>query len=170
MGEKIYASQEWVEEKLSTAGGGAHTHSYNDLEDKPFGEEITEILHAEQFTCDSQEPIDLGAVRFYMDNTYIVYFDDVRYECIPWSRTSDWIVVGNLGAYDEDQSDNGMPFYILDFDDGTFFYSLTDGTHTVSIYKAEYVTSPLDEKYIPDTIARTANLPQIQLITWEDDD
>jgi hypothetical protein len=68
----------------------------------------------------------------------------------------------NVCADDGDDFNLVWNWYIL------FASDISGTSHTVRINEAEYHT--LNEKFIPDTIARTSTSSQVQIITWEDND
>lgn len=135
------------------------TVDWNDLLNRPFGEvseyyvdpctvECTDIHY---LYVDSAKSVIIG-------ETYTVTFDGVEYECecLSYKR------FGNLSLYYDTEEDTGEPF-LLRYDGMVNGYVLTvkeTGTHTISI--EQRVVEHLDEKYIPETIARVADLPSLE--------
>ena len=144
--------------------------SWNDLTDKPFGEGYTEVMPEQEFTF---EPTVNGVYATMLLNfdsieggkTYIVRYDGTEYTSISLDATDDGIpgiILGNAYlAGLPDAEDTGEPFAIAYINTSdTFAKSMivsdTGSTHTVGIFLDD--VKCLDEKYIPDTIARTADV------------
>jgi hypothetical protein len=141
---------------------GSGVSSWNDLTDKPFGEEGTaEIILPERtfnFTSagyDSMEgyyyyySYDLY-INFVVGTEYVVTFDGVEYHCVA-DRT------GGLGGKDLE-----MPVIISQGSMGAmYYYTKERGSHSISISTSAPIKQ-LDEKYIPDTIARVSDLGDIE--------
>lgn len=124
--------------------GGSSVTSWNDLTDKPFGESIERIIKLEETTLASGGWLNNGNCSAGVTN--IVVVDGVEYECIP-ETSAEW---GNAHIKDTSKEDTGEPFYfnsgIIRFADG--------GTHTFAIYQEKKNVKTIEEKFIPDTIAR----------------
>lgn len=108
------------------------------------------------------------SVGFVEGQKYSVICDGVEYWCVAESGNngSRYIGIGNVsnGAWHGDGNtvDNGQPFIILDLyvgDDRFIEFDFYDNEpHTIKILSGEM--KHLDEKYIPDSIARTSQLPE----------
>lgn len=101
----------------------------------------------------------------YEDSNYTVIFDDTEYQCdtiVAYVNGFNLVYIGNpkLAVNGED---NGLPF-VVGFYTGnntTTCLLSSNETHTMSIIgKAEIITS-MDEKFIPYTIARKADVGHI---------
>jgi hypothetical protein len=65
------------------------------------------------------------------------------------------IILGNAAILDGMYDGTGLDFAIDNYNDGsTYFNAATAGTYTVAIKGLAEIVNPIDEKYIPDTIAR----------------
>ena len=141
-----------------------HTHSWNDLTDKPFYEEAGELL---EVCCDAVIPaedlIPYGdpVYDYYLpedkqpeggfyvgDYTYEVIIDGVAYRL---QASNDRYP--RLG----DSTYETYPFCFFSTNGRVSMNFNTPGPHTVKItaYQGASTVVQLDEKFIPDTIART---------------
>lgn len=103
--------------------------------------------------------------EIHSNKTYIVTVDGVSYSCVPY-YSSEGITLGNSELLESDSNVNNLPFavtYTNDYDGSGFRYQHQyyvyypdSETHTIKIEEesGDSVYHPLDEKYIPDTIAR----------------
>ena len=146
--------------------------SWNDLEDKPFyNERVYYVGKYGLFECFDQmdEPYD----RFYYDQSqefnvyellkegqeYIVAYEDAdgRYKENTYIGTDVGgnIAIGNLSFYDESYPDTGEPFIILYLVNHEWGFIGTKEPGEVELYEFSTIkVKLLDEKYIPETIAR----------------
>ena len=148
---------------------------WNDLTGRPFGESVTET-NVVNTTSDSvfDDIEDLG----YYNH---VEYDGVVYPLVSRGSTMEngFGVCGNtkLFAYDGDTLsaatpvvDTGEPFCFVD-DIGSIvgFNHVNEGVKTVNMrfFRQKTVSVPIEEKYIPDTIARMSDIPEVPEHTWE---
>jgi hypothetical protein len=135
------------------SGGGGGVSSWNDLTDKPFGEKIfVEILPETAFQIDSANgntTIETSAT-LQEGKEYTVIFDNVEYNCTAYDSQG-VIAVGNETIVGGTNGDN-EPFVFADLNGAWMVVAQSVGSHTISVAGAE--EQQLDEKYIPDTIAR----------------
>lgn len=147
--------------------------SYDDLEDKPFYEEVevTDTLvgsRTETFPIRYTKLNDKFFSFFSSGVSYRVTFDDKEYFCV-CTRFGYTYFIGNKalldGVYAEggigELTDTGEPFCILHHDYNDLFtamYATNEGTHTITIEETAKVVHQLDEKYIPDAILRITAL------------
>lgn len=158
-----------------------HTHVWDDLEDKPFGEEVaTEVLLDERTLNEEHEILDelQGVMHSWNDkNILLVTVDGVQYECEQYVNSDGTISWGDsrivfISDGNPDMSNPiDVPFlinsyYDIDFGSGfmeevirwdiLFNSSLENKEHIIKIEKivGEKVKT-LDEKYISENIART---------------
>lgn len=128
--------------------------SWNDLQDKPFGEDV-EVVHVKDTF--------VGGYGVYID----VVLEDGEYtlvvesECpIQQNDTNTFALIvkngfaeiDHIGPYDSDDE-------LLRYRDGQIFHTLDGGGYggCITIYGPG--KSQLPEEYIPDTIARVSDLP-----------
>lgn len=153
--------------------GDSGVSSWNDLPDKPFGEIVRPLYVLEETECttDAESMVEgvfageiaVGECPFGPGDFYTVNFDGVDYTCMAdGDLTNTWI--GNL-ALVGDESDTGEPFCLLALNAGgsISLSTKTKGIHSLSVAVADSTVSEvkqLDEKYIPDTIARVADIPK----------
>lgn len=161
-------------------------HSWNELKDKPFSEEVTEIKEVIDDGSESLENITFTNVtewgydvsHFNIGDTYTVIFDNVEYTCVGFDLSENSVNgdyyngVGNMSMVSDEYEDTGEPFVIICAFTRPVYYDTyiieakDGGTHTISLYRNVEVETIeyLDEKYIPDTIAR---VEQITPHDWE---
>lgn len=142
--------------------------SYNDLTDKPFGEEIVtksfvESTDAEftngvvfpyQWSLVSDAIVNAGC--FDEGKTYYILIDGESYECICVK------VLGSLNGMEYNEYDLqpvGEHSVRVDHDATlgkyTVYAPVSDGVHSVAIYEVVSKTiKPLDEKYLPDSVGK----------------
>lgn len=158
-------------ENLATV---ARTGSWNDLIDKPFGEEIslvpfdyaalnnTVIIDTDGGWAVSENDIKgpaMGAIL--QGKTLCVEWDGVLYE-VSWNGS--YGCMGNAYLCDDSYPDTGEPFCIAEYFTKPYWaevYAAKAGTHTFATYETSTTIKTLDEKYIPDTIARVEDIPVI---------
>ena len=151
-----------LDEKYLPHVGGVS--SWNDLEDRPFGEEISD----EEVLCEAS--LELGNdgqssnfpqhIPLVLGETYQVIIDGVEYEptiCKEYkSMYATYNALGNVSlhnsSYGEDTGENYL--WIDNF--AIYVSDRPNETVSVKLLGRGSTIVQLDEKYIPDTIARTA--------------
>lgn len=133
-----------------------HIHSWSDL-----GEiAIYTCSNSAKFTGDDSY-ID-ASESLVEGNTYIVVFDGVRYECIAgYNVQQGYCYLGNNHTWSGNAVDTGEPFGIWQSNGSkTIMGFLPSGDyeeHTIQII----VKHNIDEKFIPDTIARVEDVKRL---------
>lgn len=140
--------------------------SWNDLTDKPFGEEnglvdILPITQYNNFAFDSTYGVYGTAEQVqYMltvGETYRVFWDGVEYECTAQDASvlmDGTVAIGNL--YNFGLSGNNEPFVIayISANNLASYFSLTDTSagvpHTIRIAQDGIVVKPIDTRYLPE--------------------
>lgn len=178
---KVYASTDYVDEKISEIPEG-FSGSWNDLEDKPFYETYSETEIVPETTVNivgtpmsnfityrSEQKV--CSAELIEGETYFVEWDGTTYECVATNVDSDremviegGVIIGNrtyMSVYSGGVLSE-VPFLI-----DTEGYVCTErgeeevSSHTIRVYQTVGTIVQLDEKYIPDTIARTADIPEV---------
>ena len=149
----------------------ATTGNYNDLADTPCYDKTVHILPPTQYSVTSNSGLNSNTLRLDYDGfseplvngqTYEVIFNGESYICTAFNAyisTVNDVCVGNyILTYDGRNSSNDTdePFCI------SYRYAVVNNTYagdsaTVAIQQGDYKI--LDEKFIPDSIARTTNIP-----------
>lgn len=95
------------------------------------------------------------------DKKYDVYVNGNKYECVAWYY-QDWdaIILGNAMYLNGEPGGDNVPFAIDNYDDGNIYFNSDNGTYYVTIEGNVSVVHQIDEKYIPDTIARITDIPE----------
>lgn len=154
---------------------GSGVLSWNDLPDKPFGEEAgtaTEILSYQEYTFEDAST-DLGTEELVEGETYKVTWDGTEYTCvavyIPESIIPAMVAIGNVYDFANGTNaaeviditklpQNGEPFMIGYGTDsnGEHLMGLdlqqTGTNHNVGIVHDGIKIKKLDVKYIPDEL------------------
>lgn len=161
------ASGGWVKAcytEAVEAGAGGVT-SWNDLEDRPFGEESGLVEVLPEITVTGEEGYELfipNVVDVTAGETYIVTHNGVEYEQVGQAIDMDGTPVvgfGDLSALGG--SGNGEPFTMLLFPADVAsqmgvggMVMNTDGSAVavISIYQNGTVIKPLDPKFLPDGV------------------
>lgn len=135
--------------------------SWNELENKPFGEKETRELIAEAYDEESGISLyysPLTCIRAPQANERaIVIINDKTYESV-WEETDS----GPLRAKINDYSDWDLFYYSDKISQNTFI-----PLQSIQIFALKNTIDLLDEKYLPDTIARVDKIisaPQIAQI------
>ena len=136
------------------------------VKNKPFGNEESEtILISEQEVINGSE-VSLDSE--YEENTegkeYVVIYDGVKYQTVASmvrvSMMAAQVMIGNPSIMDSTLSTgNNEPFCII-LNETYFYMTFEDGSaHMVGVNKIATSIKQIEEKYIPDSIARTEDIP-----------
>lgn len=117
---------------------------------------ITEVVPETTVEIGQDFPAELNLDNITVGNTYIVTWNGELYECVCYQFEGSKVIgnVEDFGAV----GGNGEPFCIVNFAGMTQVMALEAGTYTISITEHVHDIKHLDEKYIPDTIARKTDL------------
>lgn len=162
---------EW--ECVDLPSGGAT--SWNDLEDKPFGEEgslepLVENESPEIQNYDGLLQCDTLIIPLVAGEKYKVILDGMEYQFTATEgdfHGNQCVYIGSEQMFNDINAGTNGDFFIVSvWEDGQCVYTMlcyyTDNpTITLSVYKDTTVIHPLDEKFIPDTIARSADIPEV---------
>lgn len=163
--------------------------SWNDLEDKPFCDETETIVYLATTTLEASDFEESNEYRYQnakyhytglfdtntieVGKTYIVNWDGVEYE----TQCKQWEYSNYLGMryddYNDGESYSEYPFGFrlvrtnvsaLKSNTINVVMAKEAGSHTFSIYEKFEEIHKLDEKFIPDTIAKTEDLSEIDVL------
>lgn len=141
---------------ISTPDWNQNDSTANDyIKNRPFyteGENTT-LLSKQEITF-SSDGYELSFL-IEIDKNYIVEFDGVQYKCKAYKKE---IIAGEI--YIPCINTTSDIFYI----EGTYMHASDNATHTVAIYEYNTIVKTLDEEFIPDTIARTSDVPIVDQI------
>ena len=141
-------------EANSGSGGGAS--SWNDLKDKPFGEEVTECYIIPETSLRFEDETSCFEVQLdgmLVDGeTYIVVINGTEYQCeARYFEDWDSILLGNGEWMGADNIGSDAPFSIESYDDGyVYLYMTSPGEFVVSIFGKKRTVYKLDAEYLPD--------------------
>lgn len=149
--------------KILGGSGGGGVSSWNDLKDKPFGEEVTKSSFIDSlnlsFTSGKTGMFDYTLVQavnnaggFVVDKTYIVAIDNEQYECICVSAPNPTPGGSAVKELHPVGDHNVKVSYALAIGGYQMSASVTDGSHSVEIYEKSIEVIPIDEKYLPDSL------------------
>lgn len=159
-----------IPKKLSELENDLPSTSWNDLADRPFGEETTEILIFEETTftdCTTNGVLFTPLADIEVGLEYTIIWNGVTYVCTAFTVDSankeDLYCLGDGSQFAGSES-TGEPFLIAGSPSGNLhIFVPLDGSTTVtmSINGPGVVVHQLDEKFIPDTIARVDDVEQM---------
>ena len=144
--------------------------SWNDLTDKPFGDEVERVQILDTNKAWATEQLIAG-------NEYVVVYEGEEYRQTAYACTyndNSGVAVGNaaivyMGA------DTGEPFfiqvdsYMIDGEYATHFYTSDNQHHQVFVYREETTISPLPTKYLPEHLQFGEEHNEITLVNVESD-
>lgn len=137
-------------------------------EDKPFYESLSVTGNPAQIPMTTITSSGQKLLNGYIMNShyYYTYFDNTIFEGRPVSLGSgseQIIYLGNLSLCNVGE-DNGLPFCIKSHMPPTLgvYCYVSDASipHSIEVSVGPLAIKTLDEKYIPDTIARVGDVPQ----------
>lgn len=154
------------------AGTSSFSGSYNDLSNKPFYVTDDVLLSNTTLTTSKHmydnAPSATASSNIFALNknqSYKIVFNNVLYNCIDVTQNDGNVILGNRNIIYPSDEDNSMPFAVryMPHNGNTYLFTRTAGTYTLSISMPTIVC--IDEKYIPDTIQRVADMP-IDYVTY----
>lgn len=159
-------------DKIGTGGGtgGGGVSSWNDLTDKPFGEETIVILPETELVFEEMDGMPIAMLDYALFQDIIVgtavkvTWGGTVYECIATFAERD-LIIGNKFLLGED---TGEPFCIgVQFEEGFVMAIALDGsaTQTVSIETESIKT--LDPKYLPEALRFGETTVTSETLTWD---
>lgn len=129
--------------------------SWNDLKDKPFGDEMVRndiLTISHEFTngSDGVDPYtEPSTFAFAEGEAYFVDYDGTTYECVAYyAEGPNTACIGN-GTIGDVNGGNSEPFFATVFNGSFMVFSETEGTHDISIYTIDDIKK-LDKKYLPE--------------------
>ena len=132
-----------------------HSHSWDDLEDKPFYDNTTLNELISETTLEF-ESADFNGMQ-YLDeinlvegDTYRVIWDGNEYDCVCHTSIAG-LTIGNDVVAGAGSINNGEPFFIALWEGSTVIISSEAGSHTFTVSEIEFDIHPIDEKYLPNT-------------------
>lgn len=145
--------------------------SWNDLKDKPFYEEGRQIISWDGNTEGLESFTDPGGVTHYrvsdvtpeleeLQNHQVTIYNNGSYETaqVAIQEGNDLIVLGVV--VDVVYRDNTNDFYGVNIPKaGVYFTKWSSNIYTTSLVYGSITVKPLDEKFIPETIARISDIP-----------
>jgi hypothetical protein len=158
--------------------GGGGTVSWDDIEDKPFSEIPPLFDITWDGNMDGHDTVEdgggnylvkvsddvytaeqvLGAIVYYSDNYNEVISEDDIYTDIPGTLDL-WTEVFLVYSADELIAAMGLPEGSVS--NGVWVANVVSGGYYVNRFVAPHGIQTIDEKYIPDTIARTSDIPEV---------
>lgn len=167
-----YATEEYVNNATSSI-----VTSYNDLEDKPFGEEITPCNCIPEGTVITngnsyyREEGHIGLGGLGVDLKYLVNFNSTEYICETIGVYNYERYIGNPHYLDESLESNEYPFCILDDSYNEVYRIYFDGdadtTAVVSLDELIIDTKQIDPKFIPSEYVTDETLDSKDYATEE---
>lgn len=169
--------------------------SWNDLEDRPFGEETQDTVYLPETTLNDFRDSDIGYYYTRLDSDiysippalkigtkYTVIYDGIIYENLECSIPK-WADIGYIGNGVECSGDYPFGIHYQSGEDiSRLVFEVKDEsttTHTFEIIEHGTIVKQLDEKFIPDSLKLQSNLSQNDETQpdyvkgrthWQDDD
>lgn len=154
-----------VEDGKITGGAGGVT-SWNDLPDRPFGEEVKKTVLVDT-VLQIPDPEDSGPgcgfVREYFNfkegQTYTVTWDGVKHDCVAFKDNSNdtWLSTFENRFPDSEEVPDGHVLIDNNNKDSMCNFWLyvwgTNGEHTLKIEQTFESITPIDEKYLPESVS-----------------
>ena len=164
----------WAAGEASGGSGGGVT-SWNDLEDKPFGEEggLEAIIENESPEIQNDDGLiqcETLIIPLVAGEKYKVILDGMEYQFTATEAElygDQFVYIGSEQMFNDINAGTNGDFFIASvWEDGQCVYTAlvyyTDNTTiTLSVYKDATVIHPLDEKFIPDSIAKVEDIPHV---------
>lgn len=147
-----------------------HEYSWNDLNDKPFGEESNEstleISKDEFYNSYGIYVLSGITAPFILEEgeTYNVTYDGEQYTCVATRRNDYYVYIGNKHVADY-SGDTGEPFYIEASANTWDIYVDSLENHTITV--SNVLTKILDDKYISDNIARVSDIEAVSALVGD---
>ena len=153
---------ETLNQAIANKADKEHTHSWNDLNDKPFGEDIKYVVVAHEQKTSSKRnlqttisgystpnTITFNGDKLIVGDTYIVTVDGVDYETV---------------VLRSDDVNSGLPYFeveavkanVIKAASGSKVVRLTftsSGSHTIKLTHVRHNITTIDPKYLPDNIS-----------------
>lgn len=174
-----------MEDGIANASGGGGS-SWNDLTDKPFGDEVKTLVACKNVTVEFSEYVywdetyyhafiqygdfatvtqdSKGYIKEYHvteEDTIKVNFNGVEYEVKPILSNGE-LYFGNveLSFYNRESQSTDLPFYITSYSNQMEIFTTKEnaGTNTITCTCEKTVTNTIGEKFIPSTIVREDDL------------
>ena len=174
VGELKTLDEKFIPESISRA---EHKHTWDELEGKPFelkiedGAITTSNVIAEQVITTNNVKLT-GGINPNGGVKYIVKFDDEYYQdevVILGTGINAAGYLGNLSLCGQGE-DNGLPYAISQGRSGSVakgYIKDTLTSHTIYAQPGTVSFTKLDEIFIPNTIARTKDIPEVVQSDWE---
>lgn len=163
-----------VEEAISNvdfpSGGGAQADwNQNDpdapdyVKNRPFwtiGTKETVLIEetTAEWTSEGEEGmLAFAPIAINVGETYIVMFDNVRYECVAYSPSDFYLpIIGNSSIMGlGNDGSNGEPFFIATIENNAMVAIGEPGSHTFSVVAVTEETHTIDWKYLPTSVICT---------------
>ena len=150
---------EW---EAADMGGG--DVSWNDLQDRPFGDVVESTTLVENYTAEFEARTNVSVPltatsSSSSDKPLRVVWDGVVYDNVGISYGGSVFmdyIAGSSSIWNAPDGEHEYPFLIVGFGyDQTTIMAATEGEHTFSIYQVTTATTQIDEKFIPYTIMRS---------------
>ena len=119
------------------------------------------VAYVENLTSEMYHNGEAPKCTFVAGNTYDILWNGTWYKGLVCYESEGWRIVADESL--------GCPFYIDD-DGGNALYIESDDDWTVSIYEYGTVIHKLDEKYLPDSVAKADDVAELQSIVSRDED
>lgn len=165
--------------RMGGGGGSGGVTSWNDLTDKPFGDNADgtvypmsgkyvegmgyreigegEIFPEQSLTFSEKNGASVAVVDTVLElivgEHYTVVFDGTAYETVCVASEYSDVGLGNamILGFDEEAEDTGEPFAVVAGGPSTFFVTTNPGgNYTISVRGKTEIIYPINDKFLPD--------------------
>lgn len=144
----------------------------NNFDDFPTEFTTTDTSPAGKYMTSISHSLGKSIFKDYVGQTLTIEYDGTEYECEVFAISDpgspagagNWALVNNTTSVEGSNGD--APFFIFSNTSSFKLYAEESGTHTISVKIEEVVPDeyfPMEEGYIPETIARVKDL---QSVSW----
>ena len=150
----LNGSKQYIDEK--TSDGSTHSHSWNDLEDRPFYE--TEPVETVLYEAEgvSGTNISIENMTLIEGETYTIVCNENIYTCVGTKDVYGSIYIGNtrIGNPYGEHVDTGENFYLSTYDNVGNLCFEGDSTYSIRVTYYETFIVELDSKYTPYMVGK----------------
>lgn len=140
-------------EESNSSNYASHEHSVGLYGDIIEGDKVTIVYNGVYYSCVAKANVGEG---IYLGNISIFGVHMLNDLATSFGQTVEELLAEDP-SFEIYMNDTGEPFYLTITTDYTLFTTKEPGTYHFTINKGEF--KQLDEKYIPDTIARVSDIP-----------
>ena len=167
---KLYIPVDMVDNNGGGGGGGGGVTSWNDLEDKPFGEEIGQVQIFSGMAYDRDVLTDsdgnfVKSKNIIAGDTYIITVDGTEYTGVASSKYDSYFETDVPFIFDD--SFSTAPVRIYTYGDAVYSAFEDGGRHDLKIEHVAMVVTPIDERFLPDSVKAEVPTSTVFRFDWD---